>query len=90
MLLKPMFSGVALFGMSAKEWRDNNPDKDGNIRDYADISQLVCLSNLEILNALFIGDKLPQAERLAKLNAIAIHQMTILTRDATARLISGV
>ena len=76
-------------GMSAKDWREKNPDKKGNIRDYADISQLVCLSNLENLNAHFIGDNLPQAERLAKLNRIAIHQMTLLTNDANVRLISG-
>ena len=80
---------MALFGVTAKEWRDVNPDKKGNIRDYADISQLVCLSNLENLNAHFISDSLPQADRLAKLNMIAIHQMTLLTRDATVRLISG-
>jgi len=80
---------MALFGMSAKEWRDNNPEKKGNIRDYADISQLVCLSNLENLNAHFISDNITQPERLEKLNAIAIHQMTLLTKDATVRLISG-
>ena len=80
---------MALFGTSAKEWREKNPDKKGNIRDYADISRLVCLSNLENLNAHFISDGLLQPERLAKLNAIAIHQMTLLTSDATARLIRG-
>jgi len=80
---------MALFGMSAKEWRDANPDKKGNIRDYADISQLVCLSNLENLNAHFISDNLQQADRLAKLNTIAIHQMTLLMDDATIKLISG-
>ena len=73
---------VALFGMTAAEWRRNNADKDGNIRDYATAAQLVCLSNLENLNALFIKDGLPQGERLARLNAIAIHQMTLLTADA--------
>jgi hypothetical protein len=57
------------------------PDKKGNIRDYADISQLVCLSNLENLNAQFINDGLPQDERLVKLNKIAIHQMRLLTED---------
>lgn len=72
---------MALFGMTAKEWRDKNPDLKGNIRDYADISQLVCLSNLESLNAVFINDGLPQAERLGKLNAVAIGQMQILTED---------
>jgi len=80
---------MALFGFTAKKWRDSNPDKKGNIRDYADISQLVCLSNLENLNAHFIEEKIPQPGRLVKLNAIAIHQMTLLTQDATSRLISG-
>ena len=72
---------VALFGQTATEWRRSNPDKDGNMRDYATAAQLVCLSNLENLNALFIKDGLPQADRLARLNAIAIHQMTLLTAD---------
>jgi hypothetical protein len=70
---------MALFGKTAKQWRDANPDMKGNIRDYADISQLVCLSNLENLNANFINDGLPQAARLVKLNEIAIHQMKLLT-----------
>jgi hypothetical protein len=72
---------MALFGIIAKDWREVNPEKKGNLRDYADISQLVCLSNLENLNAHFIGDNLPQHDRLAKLNAIAIHQMKLLTED---------
>jgi hypothetical protein len=72
---------VALFGITAKQWRDVNPSQKGNIRDYANISQLVCLSNLENLNALFINEGMPQAERLAKLNAIAINQMKLLTED---------
>src|SRR3989339_102329 len=72
---------MALFGKTAKEWRDTNPDKKGNIRDYADISQLVCLSNLENLNAHFVNDGLPQGERLTKLNKIAIQQMKLLTYD---------
>ena len=72
---------VALFGMTAKQWRDANPDLKGNIRDYANVSQLVCLSNMENLNALFIGDGIPQGERLKKLNAIAISQMKLLTED---------
>ena len=80
---------MSLFGMNAKEWRERNPGKKGNIRDYADISQLVCLSNLKNLNAHFISDKLSQPERLEKLNAIAIHQMTLLTKEATVRMISG-
>lgn len=73
---------MALFGMTAKDWRDNNPDKKGNIRDYADVSQLVCLSNLENLNAHFINGGLPQGERLVKLNKIAIQQMKLLTDDS--------
>jgi hypothetical protein len=72
---------MALFGMTAKEWREANPDKKGNIRDYADISQLVCLSNLENLNAHFINDGWPQGDRLLKLNKTAIHQMKLLTED---------
>ena len=76
---------TALFGKTAKEWRDTNPDKKGNIRDYADISQLVCLSNLENLNAHFINDGLPQDERLVKLNKIAIQQMKLLTDDSSIK-----
>ena len=72
---------MALFGQTAKEWRDTNPDKKGNIRDYANVSQLVCLSNLENLNAHFVSDGLPQGERLVKLNKIAIQQMKLLTDD---------
>lgn len=72
---------LALFGMTAADWRSANPDKDGNIRDYAESTQLVCLSNLENLNALFIAEGLSQEERLKRLNEIAIHQMTILTSD---------
>jgi len=76
---------MALFGMTAKEWRDENPELKGNIRDYADVSQLVCLSNLESLNAVFINDGLSQPERLEKLNAVAISQMRILTSDIAVK-----
>ena len=69
---------VALFGMTAKEWRDAHPDDKGNIRDYATINQLICLSNMENLNAVFINEGMPQQERLQKLNQIAIQQMTVL------------
>ncbi len=69
---------VAMFGLTAKEWRDQNPDKKGNIRDYADINQLICLSNMENLNAVFINEGLPQSDRLIKLNQIAQQQMHIL------------
>ena len=72
---------MALFGMTAKQWRDSHPNLKGNIRDYANVSQLVCLSNLENLNAVFISEGMSQAERLTKLNAIAISQMEILTQD---------
>ena len=75
----------ALFGMTAKEWNDENPDKKGNIRDYANVSQLVCLSNLENLNALFIDEGLLQSDRLIKLNKIAISQMKLLTKDKWAK-----
>jgi hypothetical protein len=76
---------MALFGVTAKDWRDGHPDDKGNIRDYANTSQLVCLSNLENLNALFIQEKMPQTERLRKLNQIAIQQMRLLTEDTGIR-----
>jgi len=69
---------VALFGMTAKEWRETNPELKGNIRDYATINELICLSNMENLNAVFINEGLPQRERLIKLNRIAIQQMSVL------------
>lgn len=78
---------MALFGMTAKEWRENNPDKTGNIRDYANVSQLVCLSNLESLNAVLINDGLEQSQRLEKLNKIAISQMKILVDDGDEYLV---
>lgn len=69
---------VAMFGMTAKEWSDANPEKKGNIRDYATINELICLSNMENLNAVFINDGMPQTERLVKLNQVAIQQMKVL------------
>lgn len=72
---------VALFGKTAKQWREDNPKEKGNIRDYANVSQLVCLANLENLNAHFMGQNLSQAERLVLLNGIAIQQMKLLTED---------
>ena len=77
---------VAMFGMTAQEWREANPDKKGNIRDYANINELICLSNLESLNAVFINDGIPQGERLLKLNRVAISQMKVLT-EVTERQI---
>jgi len=72
---------IALFGMTAKDWREANPNLTGNIRDYATINELICLSNMENLNAVFINDGLSQSERLIKLNLIAIQQMKILTKN---------
>ena len=69
---------MALFGITAAQWRETNPNKKGNIRDYATINQLICLSNMENLNAVFIEQGIPQKERLIKLNQIAIQQMKIL------------
>ena len=62
-------------------WRDANPEKKGNIRDYATINELICLSNMENLNAVFIDQGLPQCERLIKLNRIAIQQMRVLEEN---------
>ena len=75
---------MALFGITAKKWRDDNVDKKGNIRDYASINELICLSNLENLNALFIEQNISQQKRLLQLNKIAIKQM-ILLKDIAQR-----
>ena len=69
---------MALFAMTAKSWRESHPEMKGNIRDYANINELICLSNLENLNAVLIDEGIKQPERLLKLNQIAIHQMKIL------------
>lgn len=69
---------VSLFGITAKQWREQNPKKEGNIRDYADVTQLVCLTNLESLNAELIRKDIPQSERLKELNNTAITQMKSL------------
>ena len=69
---------MALFGFTAKDWRDAHPDLQGNVRDYATVNQLICLSNMESLNSILINDGVPQSERLLKLNQIAISQMTVL------------
>ncbi|MBI9040213.1 KilA-N domain-containing protein [Lutibacter sp.] len=81
---------MALFGKTAKQWKDENPNEKGNMRDYANISQLVCLANLENLNAVFINDGLPQNKRLLKLNQIAISQMKILLQDKSTNLLSNI
>jgi len=76
---------VALFGMTAKQWSEVNPSLKGNMRDYADVYQLVCLANLESLNAHFIHENIPQDLRLKKLNEVAIKQISILLSDDTMK-----
>lgn len=78
---------VAMFGMTAKQWRETNPELKGNIRDYATINELICLSNMESLNAVFIDEGLTQRERLIKLNQIAIQQMKVLEEAENRRLL---
>jgi hypothetical protein len=78
---------VALFGITAKQWRETNPDLKGNMRDYANINELICLSNMENLNAVFIQEQMPQKERLIKLNQIAIQQMKVLVDVEGRRLL---
>lgn len=80
---------MALFGKTAKQWRDKTPDKKGNVRDYANVSQLVCLANLETLNAHLIQQELPQPERLTLLNHTAIQQMRLLTEDNNIKKLEG-
>lgn len=80
---------MALFGKTAKQWRDENKSKKGNIRDYANISQLVCLSNLENLNAQFIQEGSKQSERLEKLNFIAIQQMKLLVSSHQIKILEN-
>lgn len=76
---------VAMFGSTAKQWREAHPELKGNIRDYASVNELICLSNMENLNAVFIEQGIPQSERLIKLNQIAIHQMGVLENDCNDR-----
>lgn len=78
---------MAMFGITARQWREHNPDKKGNIRDYASINELICLSNMENLNAVFINDGMIQSERLIKLNKIAIQQMKILEDTGVRNLL---
>ena len=80
---------MALFGKTAVQWRAENSNETGNIRDFANASQLVCLANLENLNAVFINNGMEQAERLTRLNRIAIQQMRILVEDRTTRKLEG-
>ncbi len=76
---------VALFGQSAKQWRAANPDREGNMREYASIEQLLVLANIEAMNAEFIRMGLPQGERLTRLNEIAIHQLRTLSGNVAMR-----
>ena len=80
---------MALFGMTAREWSEQHPDLKGNMRDYADIAQLICLANLESLNAVLIEEKLPQPQRLERLNQVAIKQMRILTEEKNSKLLEN-
>ena len=80
---------VALFGVTAKEWREANPDLKGNIRDHANVHQLVCLANLESMNAHFIEQGMAQPERLQKLNELAIRQMRVLVEQSLSPLPSA-
>ena len=80
---------MAMFGITAKHWRDANPDLKGNIRDYATINELICLSNMENLNAVFINENMPQNERLVKLNQIAIQQMKVLQDVESHKMLKG-
>jgi hypothetical protein len=80
---------MALFGLTAKEWRAANPGNKGNIRDEANMAQLICLSNLENLNALFIKDGMAQSARLERLNRIAIEQMRLLIDDGAVKRLKG-
>jgi hypothetical protein len=78
---------VALFGMTAKQWREENPELNGNIRDYANINQLIVLANIENLNAVFINEKMLQSQRLIQLNKIAIQQMKVLQEVERRKLL---
>jgi hypothetical protein len=78
---------MALFGKTAKQWREANPELKGNIRDYASINELICLANMENLNAVFINENIPQKERLKKLNQIAIQQMKVLIEVENRKLL---
>ena len=80
---------MALFGKTAQQWREENPNKKGNVRDYANVAHLVCLANLETLNAHLIQQDLPQPERLKLLNKTAIQQMCLLTDDRAIKKLEG-
>ena len=87
MHIKILRLNVALFGKTAKEWREENPNMKGNIRDYASMNELICLSNLENINAVLINEQVPQKERLIKLNQIAIYQISVLQQNDNRKLL---
>ncbi len=76
---------MALYGLTAKQWQQQKLEQEGNVRDYSNTAQLVCLANLENLNEVFINNKAKQTERLQKLNYIAISQMQILLADTLVK-----
>ncbi len=78
---------VALYGITAKQWREANPDLKGNMRDYSSINELICLSNMENINAVLINENISQHDRLLKLNTIAIQQIRILTEVENRKLL---
>ncbi len=80
-------AGLNNFRLSAKEWRESNADAIGNIRDYASINELICLSNMESMNSVMIEDGLSQSDRLARLNEMAISQMEILSGNSSRNLL---
>lgn len=78
---------VAMFGITARQWRDAHPDLKGNIRDYATVNELICLANMENINAVLIDEGIPQGDRLVRLNRIAIYQMQVLEQDDSRQLL---
>ena len=78
---------VAMFGQTAKQWREAYPELKGNIRDYASINELICLANMENINAVLIDEGVPQGDRLVRLNQIAINQMRVLENDDNRNLL---
>lgn len=79
---------VAMFGITARQWHEANPELKGNIRDYATINELICLSNMENINAVLIDEGIPQGDRLVKLNQVAIQQMRVLEGDGARKLLA--
>ena len=79
---------VAMFGITARQWHEANPELKGNIRDYATINELICLSNMENINAVLIDEGIPQGDRLVKLNQVAIQQMRVLEGDGARKLLT--